>query len=129
MVCKCYEARFNYSQKYIFNYIVDLFGKDMADNFIILFTFCDVGKIISKQCFEEKDSPFHEIINRIKEPWYFKFNNSGFFSKKKKNITREFFDMGKESFKKLLDRLKSLNKVKLNLSIEVNKKREKLDNK
>ena len=37
--------------------------------------------------------------------------------------------MGKESFTKLFDKLKSLNKVKLNLSIEVNKKREKLDNK
>lgn len=63
MVCKCNEARFNYSQKYIFNYIVDLFGKDTADNFIVLFTFCNVGKIISKQCFYEKNSAFHEIIN------------------------------------------------------------------
>ena len=95
----------------------------MPDNFIVLFTFCDVGKIISKQCFDEKDSAFHEIINIKKELWYFKFNNSGIFSKNKNNISREFFDMGKESFTKLFDKLKSLNKVKLNLSIEVNKKK------
>lgn len=126
-ICKYNEGRFDYSQRYIFNCIINLFGKDMAENFMILFSFCDVGKIISKKCFEEQDSPFYNIIKIIKEPWYLKFNNSGFFAKKKNEIIEEFFKMGNESFIKLLDKLKSLKKKKLELSSEVNIKREKLD--
>lgn len=126
-ICKYNEVRFNFSQRYIFNYIIDLFGKDMAENFLVLFSFCDVGKILSKNCFEDKDSPFYKIINKVKEPWYLPFNNSGFFSEKKNEIIEEFYKMGNESFIQLIYKLKSLKKVKLALSSEVNIKREKLD--
>jgi len=121
------EVRFDYSQRYIFNYIIDLFGKDMAENFMILFSFCDIGEISSKKCFEGKDSLFNKIISKIKEPWYLKFNNSGYFAEKKNNIIEEFYKMGNESFMKLISKLKSLKKIKLELSSEVNIKREKMD--
>ena len=128
ILCKFNEGRLNFNQHYIFNSIINLFGKDMAENFIILFSFCDVGKILSKICFEEKDSPFSKIINKMKEPWYLKFNNSGFFSEKKNEFIEEFYKMGDESFKKLFNKLKTLEKRKLKLSSEVNIKREKIDN-
>ena len=121
------EVRFDYSQRYIFNCIIDLFGKDMAGNFMILFSFCDIGEISSKKCFEGKDSLFYKIINNLKEPWYLKFNNSGFFAEKKNNIIEEFFKMGNESFIKLISKLKSLKKIKLKLSSEVFLRREKMD--
>ena len=121
------EVRFDYSQRYIFNCIIDLFGKDMAENFMILFSFCDIGEISSKKCFEGKDSLFYKIINNLKEPWYLKFNNSGFFAEKKNNIIEEFFKMGNESFIKLISKLKSLKKIKLKLSSEVFLRREKMD--
>ena len=127
IICKYNEERLDFSQRYIFNYIINLFGKDMVENFMILFTFCDVGKIISLKCFEEADSPFYEIVNKVKEPWYLKFNNCGFFAEKKNEIIEEFFKMGYESFTQLLNKLKSLKKKKLELSLEVNIKREKLD--
>jgi len=127
ILCKYNESRFDYSQRYIFNYIIDLFAKDMAENFMILFSFCDVGEITSKQCFEGIDSPFQKIIDKIKEPWYLKFNNSGYFSENKSEIVKEFFQMGNESFMKLIYKLKSLKKIKLELSSEINIKREKLD--
>ena len=127
-ICKYNEERFNFSQRYIFNCIINLFAKDMAENFMVLFSFCDIGEIVSKKCFEDKDSPFYKIMNRIKEPWYLKFNNSGFFAEKKNEIIEEFFKMGNESFVKLINKLKSLRKIKLELSSEVNIKREKLDN-
>ena len=127
ILCKYNESRFDYSQKYIFNYIIDLFGKDMAENFMILFSFCDVGEISSRICFEGIDSPFQKIIDKIKEPWYLKFNNSGYFSEKKIEIVKEFFQMGNESFMKLISKLKSLKKIKIELSSEVYIKRRKLD--
>ena len=127
IICKYNEGRFDYSQRYIFNCIIELFGKDIIENFMILFSFCDVGEIISKKCFEAEDSPFYKIIKQIKEPWYLKFNNSGIFSEEKNDIIEEFFNMGKESFTKLFSKLKSLKKTKLKLSSEVNAKREKLD--
>jgi len=125
--CKYNEGRLDSSQRYVFNYIIDLFGKDMIENFLILFTFCDNGEIISKKCFECENSPFYNILNRVNEPWYLKFNNSGFFSEKKNEIIKNFFEFGLESFIKLFNKLKSLKKVKLELSLEVNIKREKLD--
>lgn len=128
VMCKYNEGRFDYSQRYIYNFIINLFGKDMAENFMILFSFCDVGKILSKQIFKEKDSPFYQIISRIKEPWYLKFNNSGFFSENQSNIIEEFFKMGMESYMTLLNKLKTLKKIKLEISYEVNVKREKYDN-
>ena len=121
------EVRFDYSQRYIFNCIIDLFGKDMSENFMILFSFCDIGEISSKKCFEGKDSLFYKIIKKIKEPWYFKFNNSGYFAEKKNNIIEEFFKMGNESFIKLISKLKSLKKIELKLSSEVFLRREKID--
>ena len=127
IICKYNEGRFDFSQRYIFNCIIELFGNDMIENFMILFSFCDSGEIISKKCFEGEDSPFFKIINKIKEPWYLKFNNSGFFAEKQNNLIEEIFKMGKESFIKLFSKLKSLKKVKLILSSEVNLKREKLD--
>jgi len=128
IICKYNEGRFDYSQRYIYNFIINLFGKDMAENFMILFSFCDVGEVLSKQIFEEKNSPFYQIISRIKEPWYLKFNNSGFFSEKQNNIIEEFFKMGMESYMALLNKLKTLKKIKLEISYEVNVKREKCDN-
>lgn len=127
-ICKYNEERFDYSQRYIFNSVINLFAKDMAKNFMILFSFCDIGKIISKKCFEEADSPFYILIKKIKEPWYLKFNNSGFFAEKKNALIEQFFKMGNESFIKLLNKLKSLKKIKLELSSDVNIKRDKLDN-
>lgn len=127
ILCKYNESRFDYSQRYIFNYIIDIFGKDMAENFMILFSFCDLGEISSKKCFEGIDSPFQKIIDKIKEPWYLKFNNSGYFAEKKSELVKDFFQMGNESFMKLISKLKSLKKIKLELSSEVNFKRIKLD--
>ena len=128
IISKFNEGRFNANQRYIFNYIINLFGKDMIENFMVLFTFCDIGEVISKQCFENENSPFFKIINKIKEPWYLKFNNSGFFSENKNEIAKDYFKMGAESFGILFNKLKSLKKIKLELSSEVNNKREKIDN-
>ncbi len=128
IICKYNEGRFDYSQRYVYNSIINLFGKNMAENFMILFSFCDAGKILSKQCFEEKDSPFYQIISRIKEPWYLKFNNSGFFSENQNNLIEEYFQMGMESYMALINKLKTLKKIRLEISFEANVKREKLDN-
>jgi len=48
ILCKYNESRFDYSQRYIFNYFIDLFGKDMAENFMIIFSFSDIGEISPK---------------------------------------------------------------------------------
>jgi len=42
-VIKSSNVRLNHYQKYIFQSVLDLFGKDVAENFCFILTFSDAG--------------------------------------------------------------------------------------
>jgi len=126
IISKSNNTRLTFLEKYIYNNIVKLFSKDLISNFIFLFTFCDNQQPLSLNLFEN-NSFLNDIIKNIKEPWYLKFNNSGFFSEHNK-FTEDFFNLGIDTFKKLINKLKTLKKCSLKLSNEINEKRTKLDN-
>ena len=113
-VAKSDKVRFTYEQNYVFNEVFSLFGKDITDNFIFLFTFCDNKEplIINSLKYNE---PFKSFIPKIKQPWYLKFNNSGFFQNPNELFAKTFFQIGEESFRQFLDKLKILPNKKVNV--------------
>jgi hypothetical protein len=56
-----------------------LFGKDIAENFVCMLTFCDNDVPPVKKALEDKDSPFVEVKATIQEPWYLEYNNSALY--------------------------------------------------
>ncbi|GAB1224260.1 hypothetical protein ENUP19_0182G0001 [Entamoeba nuttalli] len=56
------------SQKYVFENIINLFGKDMKKNFIAMFTFCDGEKPQIINALQSKDCMFSTIIPEIDSP-------------------------------------------------------------
>ena len=127
-VVKSDAFRLSPTQKYIFHSILDLFGDDVKENFIAMLTFCDGGNSLVINTLKNKESIYSKIIPHVKNPWYYKFNNSAFFSlKRKEKFTEMFWDLGKESFINFISRLKELPKKSLSQSIEVGKERQKLE--
>ena len=77
--------------------------------------------------FNDPNCFLYNIKKNINNPWYLKFNNSGFFANEQNQFTADFFELGIDSFKKLIIKLKPLKKCSLKLSSEINEKRTKLD--
>ena len=120
-VTKSTNNRLTFYQKYILNKVLDIFGKDVIDNFIFLLTFCDGGLPNIIEPLKSSESPFKEIINSKKDStWFFKFNNSSFYeSERSDEYTKIFWDLGIKNFNDFLYKLKNLKKINLNLTKEV----------
>ena len=88
--------RLTFTQKYIFDQILSLFGKDIAENIYLMLTFAD-GKV-------------PQVLNGINEarmPYqeFFKFNNSVIFDDKtsEDEFSTKFWKMGMNNFEKFFD--------------------------
>lgn len=127
-VVKTTSFRLSPTQKYIFHSILDIFGEDVKENFIAMLTFCDGGDPLVIKTLKDPDSIYSRIIPHVKHPWYYKFNNSAFFSLNRKDqFIGMFWDLGMKSFINFIDRLKQLPKKSLKQTLEVGKERNKLE--
>ena len=127
-VARSSSPRLTPTQKYIFHSILELFGEDIMPNFIAMLTFCDGEDPQVLAALKEPGSVYDKIIPHVKEPWYYKFNNSAFFSLNIDDpFTRMFWELGMRSFKKFIDRLEKLEKKTLKQTIEVLSERKKLE--
>ena len=79
-VAQSSNARLTANQRYIFTCILDLFGKDVQENFVAMLTFCDGKEPQIVPALKEEGSIFDKIIPHIKGNWYYKFNNSAIYS-------------------------------------------------
>ena len=79
-------ARWTPSRSYIFEYILSLFGKDIANNTIILATFADYQKPSVLDPIRESRIPYKK---------YFKFNNSALYVSNKDGV--KMYDSDDES--------------------------------
>ena len=117
------------TQKYIFHSIFQLFGEDVISNFIAMLTFCDSETPQVLSALKEEGSGYDKIIPHVESPWYYKFNNSAFFSNNiKEDVNRKYWEIGVKSFNRLISRLDKLEKKTLNLTREVLTERVKLEN-
>ena len=125
-------VRLTPTQEYIFTSILSIFGKDVAENIFILTTFAD-----------GQEPPVMEAIKKAKIPAqkFHKFNNSAIFAdntesaRKKEDEEDEddhfgkmFWKMGARSFKKFFRDFEKSRSVSLQLTQEVLKEREQLQN-
>ena len=93
--------------------LFNLFGKDIKNNFIIIFTFC--------HNYEEKERPnilkgrnnsFYEVFGDLnKLPYYF-FNNCTYFAADK-DIVEKIFEENKKNFRGLLKYIFKLKRIPL----------------
>ncbi|ROJ30543.1 Stonustoxin subunit alpha [Anabarilius grahami] len=73
-------ARLSANQRYIFDSILSIFGKDIAENIIILVTFADGKDIPVLEAIKAADLPCQK--NKKGQPTHFKFNNSVVYADK-----------------------------------------------
>ena len=123
-------VRLTPSQRYLFNSILSLFGKNVANNIFMLLTFADVQK--------------PQVLNGINEavlPYatYFKFNNSVLYVNNKeetsdageegadKSFDRMFWKMGIASYRKFLNAMQTMEPRSLVLTQEVLRERRHLE--
>ena len=116
-------ARLTPTQKYIFGSILSIFGKDVARNIFMLVTFADSQKPPVMDAIMEGNIPCQN---------YYKFNNSALFADNTEEIEdcfdAMFWKMVFRSFKNFFVEFEKSPSVSLQLTKEVLKEREQLQN-
>ncbi|XP_055487898.1 uncharacterized protein LOC129695157 [Leucoraja erinacea] len=125
-------ARLTHAQKYVFDSILAIFGKDIAENIQILVTFADgqPPPILGALKLAEVPCP----IDTTGLPVHFKFNNSAIFAQRPisggendDNFDAMFWKMGANSMKKFFTALNTMETKSLSLTREVLKERKQLE--
>jgi hypothetical protein len=108
---------------------MSLFGKDIAENFIPMLTFCDANDPQILDSLVAEDSIFIPILNAIKkyDPWYLKFNNSAIFTSSISQFNKLFWDLGMASFKVFIEKIKNLPQKSLDSSKNVLRARQSIE--
>ena len=95
------------------NEIFSLFGKEIKNNIIIIFTFCDSFKDIKGiNALKDRYGIFYEVLGDIEQLPYFGFNNWAYFTNEKE-FALKFYENNKNSFKNLIKYIVSLKSVSL----------------
>ncbi|XP_076151630.1 uncharacterized protein LOC143134833 isoform X2 [Alosa pseudoharengus] len=124
-------ARLTHTQKYIFDAILSIFGKDIASNIIALVTFADGKSPPVLEAIKAADIPC--ATNPDGSLLHFKFNNSVLFAKNTEassdedNFDYMFWKMGKVSMNKFFTHLASMQPQSLTLTKEVLQERRELE--
>ena len=111
-------ARLTPTQKYVFDSILSVFGKDIEKNIFIMTTFADGGKPAVMGAIEEARVPYCK---------FFPFNNSALFESNTNKFTQMFWNMGYESFKDFFAFFERAEAVSLQLTRDVLKERQSLE--
>lgn len=124
-------ARLTQTQKYIFESILSIFGKDIANNITIMITFADGQKPPVLEAIEAADIPC--VKKRDGALLHFKFNNSALFAQNKEedndedNFDAMFWKMGKGSMNRFFNHLETMETKSLQLTKEVLSERKHLE--
>uniref|UniRef100_A0A8C4TPL9 AIG1-type G domain-containing protein n=1 Tax=Erpetoichthys calabaricus TaxID=27687 RepID=A0A8C4TPL9_ERPCA len=129
-VVQASQARLTHAQKYVFDSILSIFGKDVANNILVLITFADGQRPPVLDAITESNIPFPK--DEEGSPVFFKFNNSALFANNaESNISDKTFDkmiwdMGAKSMGKFFDSLEKMDDKSLLLTKEVLEERRRL---
>ncbi len=128
-------ARLTHNQKYIFDSILSIFGKDIAQNILVLVTFADGKTPPVLEAIKVSQVPCS--TNESGDPLHFKFNNSAIFATNNKaggakesdceNFDQMFWNLGFSSMKKFFTSLNMMQTKSLSLTQEVLKERKQLE--
>ncbi|XP_075071560.1 uncharacterized protein LOC142160588 [Mixophyes fleayi] len=129
-VCFVVQAslpRLTSTQKYIFNSVFSIFGKDIKDNIFILINFSDAETPPVLEAIKHADIPCPLDSNG--DPIHFKFNNSALFANNQASnmsFNEMFWNMGVESMRTFFSDLSKLESKSLKLTKEVLMERKQL---
>ncbi|KAL1279172.1 hypothetical protein QQF64_025845 [Cirrhinus molitorella] len=128
-------ARLTHTQKYVFDSILSIFGKDIAQNILVLVTFADGKAPPVLEAIKVSEVPCS--TNDSGEPLHFKFNNSALFATNYKsaddeesdcdNFDQMFWKLGFSSMNKFFTSLNTMKTQSLSLTQEVLKERQQLE--
>ncbi|KAG1968290.1 uncharacterized protein LOC120489817 isoform X2 [Pimephales promelas] len=128
-------ARLTHTQKYVFDSILSIFGKDIAENILVLVTFADGKKPPVLEAIKVSEVPCS--TNESGEPLHFKFNNSALFATNNEspednayscgNFDQMFWKLGFFSMEKFFISLNKMETKSLSLTQEVLKERQHLE--
>ncbi|CAL8347506.1 unnamed protein product [Merluccius merluccius] len=136
-------ARLTPTQKYVFDSVLSIFGKDVAENIRIMVTFADGKRPPVLAAINESGVP---CPKKKGLPIHFKFNSSALFADNKLveannedddnedeedgggNFDKMFWDMGTKSMKHFFSALNLIETKSLNLTKEVLRQRAQLEN-
>ncbi|KAL1279163.1 hypothetical protein QQF64_025836 [Cirrhinus molitorella] len=125
-------ARLTHTQKYVFDSILSIFGKDIAQNILVLVTFADGKAPPVLEAIKVSEVPCS--TDESGEPLHFKFNNSALFATNNKSADDEesdfdqmFWKLGFSSMNKFFTSLNRMKTQSLSLTQEVLKERQQLE--
>ena len=114
-------SRLTPTQKYIFDAVLSIFGKDIGDNIFLMCTFADANTPTVLDATKVANIPYKQS---------FKFNNSALFAANKSSesdFNSMFWEMGESSFKLFFHHFSRADAQSLELTKEVLKEREQLE--
>ncbi|CAI5678253.1 unnamed protein product [Oreochromis niloticus] len=133
-------ARLTPTQKYVFDSVLSIFGKDVAENIRVLVTFADGQRPPVLEAINAAGVPCPKTKDGL--PVHFKFNNSALFANNKSaeedrmsdddddegDFDQMFWEMGTKSMKRLFAALNKIETKSLTLTKEVLRERKQLEN-
>ncbi|XP_039905297.1 uncharacterized protein LOC120744796 [Simochromis diagramma] len=131
-------ARLTATQKYVFDSVLSIFGKDVAENIRILVTFADGQRPPVLEAIKAAGVPCPKTKEGL--PVHFKFNNSALFANNKSaegdrmsddddegDFDQMFWEMGTKSMKRFFAALNKIETKSLTLTKEVLRERKQLE--
>jgi GTP-binding protein EngB required for normal cell division len=119
LIFKASETRAHDRAKAVLNKLFSLFGKDIKNNIIIIFTFVDdFNQIKALKTLKDKSSPFEKILGDIDKLPHFGFNNLAYFTSDKESFNKAY-ENNTKNFAQLLKYIFSLKRISLESTREV----------
>ncbi|XP_035234863.1 uncharacterized protein LOC118206358 [Anguilla anguilla] len=120
-------ARLTHTQKYIFEAVLSIFGKDIASNIISMVTFADGQKPPVLEAIRAADIP---CATKEGSLLHFKFNNSALYASNEQSddsFDQMFWNLGKKSMNGFFNSLNTMETRSLLLTKEVLSERKQLE--
>uniref|UniRef100_A0A670JDC9 Septin-type G domain-containing protein n=1 Tax=Podarcis muralis TaxID=64176 RepID=A0A670JDC9_PODMU len=130
-VVKASTNRLTAAEKYVFDSVLSIFGKDIKENIQFLTTFADSQTPLVLEAIKTANVPCAK--DGKGNPVHFKFNNSALFANnvvgdgESPNFDEMFWKMGMNNMKTYFDSLSKLNAKSLSLTKEVLRERKELE--
>ncbi|XP_030264996.1 uncharacterized protein LOC115576604 isoform X1 [Sparus aurata] len=136
LVAQAALARLTPTQKYVFDSVLSIFGRDVAENIRVLVTFADGQLPPVLEAITASGVPCPTTQDWL--PLHFKFNNSALFADNKSSAAggkseygdfdQMFWDMGTNSMERFFNALNVIETKSLTLTKEVLRERQQLEN-
>ena len=128
LIFKATETRAHERFKSVMEKVFSIFGEDIKNNIIIIFTFADSFKEIPAiKTLNDNTLPFIKILGNIENLNYFAFNNKAYFCKERKDFKNIYIN-NTNNFENFLKCVSNLESIPLETSRKVIRTRFEIKN-